>query len=174
VAKAAGIATGLAALMLLAMCQKSSTSVAGAANAGATPAAQADRSDGGRATVSAAHADCRVLPSPDAASVVRLTHAARLEVLERRGGWIKVSPTGEACWVAASQVDDSPAPDRAPAALYAPGVSDSTPITRRRSPRRSSGLYSAGSCACGSGNVCTGPRGGRYCITSGGNKRYGM
>ena len=26
------------------------------------------------------------------------------------------------------------------------------------------------SCACGHGNVCTGPRGGRYCITSGGNK----
>lgn len=24
------------------------------------------------------------------------------------------------------------------------------------------------------GNVCIGPRGGRYCITSGGNKRYGI
>lgn len=28
------------------------------------------------------------------------------------------------------------------------------------------------SCSCGSGSVCTGPRGGRYCVTSGGNKRY--
>jgi len=30
------------------------------------------------------------------------------------------------------------------------------------------------SCPCSSGRVCIGPRGGRYCITSGGNKRYGV
>lgn len=28
------------------------------------------------------------------------------------------------------------------------------------------------SCSCRSKRVCTGPRGGRYCITSGGKKRY--
>lgn len=27
-------------------------------------------------------------------------------------------------------------------------------------------------CACGTGNICTGPRGGRYCTTGSGNKRY--
>ena len=32
---------------------------------------------------------------------------------------------------------------------------------------------SASGCPCGTGSLCTGPRGGRYCITSGGNKRYG-
>lgn len=31
-----------------------------------------------------------------------------------------------------------------------------------------------GECPCNGGNVCVGPRGGRYCITSGGNKRYGV
>lgn len=30
----------------------------------------------------------------------------------------------------------------------------------------------AGDCGCNTGNVCTGPRGGRYCITAAGNKRY--
>ena len=29
-----------------------------------------------------------------------------------------------------------------------------------------------GSCPCGTGSACYGPRGGRYCYTSGGNKRY--
>ena len=29
-------------------------------------------------------------------------------------------------------------------------------------------------CPCGSANVCVGPRGGRYCLTSSGNKRYGV
>lgn len=33
---------------------------------------------------------------------------------------------------------------------------------------------STSGCSCGSGHVCIGPRGGRYCITSGGNKRYGI
>lgn len=31
-----------------------------------------------------------------------------------------------------------------------------------------------GGCSCAGGNVCYGSRGGRYCITSGGNKRYGI
>lgn len=30
----------------------------------------------------------------------------------------------------------------------------------------------AGSCPCSSGNLCTGPRGGRYCLTPAGNKSY--
>lgn len=42
------------------------------------------------------------------------------------------------------------------------------------SKRRSTGSYIGGSCPCSGGNVCIGPRGGRYCITSGGNKRYGV
>jgi len=57
---------------------------------------------------------------------------------------------------------------------------------RRRSTtrRRSSGGYSVpagargvsddGECSCRSGKVCVGPRGGHYCFTSGGNKRYGV
>lgn len=30
----------------------------------------------------------------------------------------------------------------------------------------------ASGCSCRSGNICTGPRGGRYCITDGGHKSY--
>ena len=35
-------------------------------------------------------------------------------------------------------------------------------------------VYDGGSCPCSGSRVCIGPRGGRYCITSGGNKRYGV
>jgi hypothetical protein len=159
--KAAGLATGAGALLLLAMCQKSPTSITAAALADPAPATQPVTLDDDRSTV-------------------RLVRGARLEILERRGAWAKVSPTGEACWIAAAQIDDTPAPDRAPTALYAPSASAAVPLARRRAsaaagrPRRSTGLSSGGSCPCGSGNICIGPRGGRYCITSGGNKRYGM
>jgi hypothetical protein len=37
-------------------------------------------------------------------------------------------------------------------------------------PQRSSAA--PGDCSCRSGNVCTGPRGGRYCMTDAGNKSY--
>jgi hypothetical protein len=34
--------------------------------------------------------------------------------------------------------------------------------------------YQQDQCSCFGHNVCFGPKGGRYCITSGGNKRYGV
>lgn len=43
-----------------------------------------------------------------------------------------------------------------------------------RSHRGSGGGYSGSGCPCSGSQVCIGPRGGRYCITSGGNKRYGV
>ena len=59
---------------------------------------------------------------------------------------------------------------------------------RRRSSRRGSRRWTrgvsggvggssdttSGECPCNGGKVCVGPRGGRYCITSSGNKRYGV
>lgn len=39
---------------------------------------------------------------------------------------------------------------------------------------RGSDSGSSRSCPCSGRNVCTGPRGGRFCMTSGGNKRYGV
>jgi hypothetical protein len=47
----------------------------------------------------------------------------------------------------------------------------STPKKKRRSY---GGDYSGSGCSCSGHLVCIGPRGGRYCITSGGNKRYGV
>lgn len=41
-----------------------------------------------------------------------------------------------------------------------------TPVTSKKQ------TYSIGGCSCGTGNYCYGPRGGRYCYTSGGNKSY--
>jgi hypothetical protein len=66
----------------------------------------------------------------------------------------------------------------------APGPRLGNPLqgssTRRRSKasgrgsRARGGSSVGGSCPCSGSNVCVGPRGGRYCITSGGNKRYGV
>jgi hypothetical protein len=34
------------------------------------------------------------------------------------------------------------------------------------------GIDGGGQCPCGSGRLCTGPRGGVYCVTPAGNKSY--
>lgn len=44
--------------------------------------------------------------------------------------------------------------------------------TTRSAKASSGGGYSEPDCSCGGGNFCYGPRGGHYCITSGGHKDY--
>jgi len=42
----------------------------------------------------------------------------------------------------------------------------------RSAPQRAMGASVASECPCSGGKLCTGPRGGKYCITAGGNKSY--
>lgn len=58
---------------------------------------------------------------------------------------------------------------------------DTAADAKRRTRRRARGFNistprgtTSGSCPCNGGDVCVGPRGGRYCITSSGRKRYGV
>jgi hypothetical protein len=50
----------------------------------------------------------------------------------------------------------------------------SMPKKRAKKRSRSRGGYYNEGCPCSGRQICIGPRGGRYCITSGGNKRYGV
>lgn len=58
-------------------------------------------------------------------------------------------------------------------------LAGSKPKRRRRIRGMSGGAGARGTaddgkCPCNGGKVCVGPRGGRYCITSSGGKRYGV
>jgi hypothetical protein len=65
------------------------------------------------------------------------------------------------------RLSPDPRPRQAATPSPAPPVSSPTRAMTLAKP-----IVSSGSCSCSSGRVCVGPRGGRYCITSGGNKRY--
>lgn len=43
---------------------------------------------------------------------------------------------------------------------------------RSGTPQRATGGGVASECPCSGGTFCTGPRGGKYCVTAGGNKSY--
>jgi hypothetical protein len=56
----------------------------------------------------------------------------------------------------------------------ATGSTKRTKSRRSRTGRKARYQSGGSGCPCSGSLVCIGPRGGRYCITSGGNKRYGV
>lgn len=140
----------------------------------------------------------RAGPSARSAVVRTLSRGDRVRVVRRAGRWLEVAQGGQSFWVARRYV--VPAASRGAgerrssarfrasvhgASYRARGVSGAVAHARRvasgrgrhkkrRRARGYEGYGSSGSCPCSGSRVCIGPRGGRYCITSGGNKRYGV
>jgi hypothetical protein len=114
--------------------------------------------------------NCRASASTSSQVIERFSRNEQVIVAEVTGGWARIerSPT---CWIRQDLLSET-------FSFYSPPAR-STPSPRRRSDGSSGrsarrGPYSDGSCPCSGSRVCIGPRGGRYCITSGGNKRYGV
>lgn len=142
--------------------------------------------------VTGSSVNCREEGSATSKIVKVLNRGDRALIVDRVAGWANLDLGEEACWVLAKYVGSQAlaGADEANAlkgALTASGrakakssgapraLAASSPVRKsaKRSPRASSG-YAVGSCPCSGSRVCIGPRGGRYCITSGGNKRYGV
>lgn len=110
-----------------------------------------------------------VRSTPNGPVTGALKHGTPVDIHHEEGGWSRISVNSQpARWVSSAhlckQRDCSDIPKWKPAPV-APPVS--APVRRAAPPASSS--YG---CPCSSSNNCYGPRGGRYCITSGGNKRY--
>lgn len=100
--------------------------------------------------------------SPNGAVLGGLSRGTQVTVEGRDGSWAKVSAgSSRTGWIAERYTCATSNCWRRVAA--APAL-----VTRARAaPQR----YGS-SCPCSGSANCIGPRGGRYCITSGGNKRY--
>lgn len=113
----------------------------------------------------------RAGPSKSAEVIGKFRQDDALFVQERQGDWMKVAQGAAVYWVASSHV----ASKRKPRAASRPSHGSSSRYrphskTHYARPQR----FSDDNCPCRSDRVCIGPRGGRYCITSGGTKRYGV
>ncbi|WP_415817157.1 SH3 domain-containing protein [Bordetella tumbae] len=109
--------------------------------------------------------------SPNGTVVGSLMRGVSVKVYVRQGDWGRITPDGQSeRWVSMTHLcsdrnclqKDAP---KKSSALLQQSTSSSPRINRLTS------TYSGG-CPCSSSSNCFGPRGGRYCITSGGNKRY--
>lgn len=134
---------------------------------------------------------CRSAPQPDSSAVRTLAAGEQVMLGRHQGGGVQVTTGSPACWitVAAGAPQASPAHHRAArthsqphTAAHLRGRASRSHYAalrlsrqhRTRGRARSSGATYGGSCPCSGSRICIGPRGGRYCITSGGNKRYGV
>ncbi|WP_434674476.1 SH3 domain-containing protein [Pseudomonas sp. R1-15] len=103
---------------------------------------------------------------PGGKVISKLQRGDNVQVFEKRNEWVRISIDGQpARWLSSKRLCSG-------SNCYV----RTQPKSLRPAPQpayRPATEYSS-SCPCSSGNVCIGPRGGRYCITSGGNKRYGV
>lgn len=107
-----------------------------------------------------------VRDQPSGKVVSKLKRGEKVQVFETRNEWARISIDGQSPkWLSLKSLCSG---------LGCYVVSKPKPMTQHVQPARQQIPAYGSSCPCSSGNVCIGPRGGRYCITSGGNKRYGM
>lgn len=114
-----------------------------------------------------------VRSTPKGKVVASLQRGLPVRVHEELAGWSRISQAGEAArWVSSSSLCDAPGCWARRPTSSAPSAP--APRLYTQPDQRSGPSSHSSSCPCSSGSVCIGPRGGRYCITSGGNKRYGI
>lgn len=103
---------------------------------------------------------------PGGKVISKLKRGEKVQVFETRNEWARISIDGQSSkWISSKSLCSGPGCYVVPK----PRPSAQLPLpARQQTPAYGS------SCPCSSGSVCIGPRGGRYCITSGGNKRYGV
>lgn len=131
--------------------------------------------------------NCRRSSATSSPIVTSFEQGTSATVRERGASWTKLESASGDCWVANRLLSNEPvaATTSAPASPTALLSSSSEKSHRsgaggsrekarhhRASTRRDS--YLDEGCPCSGSRICIGPRGGRYCITSGGNKRYGV
>lgn len=110
-----------------------------------------------------------VRDKPNGAIIDRLKRGQSVFIYDVSGDWERISKESEPQrWVGSSLLCSY-------GGCYVGKTVKSSTVNRATSytPATSKKqTYSVGGCSCGTGNYCYGPRGGRYCYTSGGNKSY--
>jgi len=107
-----------------------------------------------------------VREQPGGRVISKLQRGDRVQIYQKTNDWVRISIDGQPTkWLSSQNLCSG-------SKCYV--VSTPKPVRPVLQPVGRPANEYGSSCPCSSGNVCIGPRGGRYCITSGGNKRYGV
>lgn len=117
--------------------------------------------------------NCRADRTTSASVVERLSRGDLVRITQDQDGWSLLDRSAD-CWASSVYLAANSPPYQAPAPQRSYSSDSSGGSSAGSSRSRARGHPDGGICPCSGNNVCIGPRGGRYCITSGGNKRYGV
>jgi len=167
----------IAAILIIAKCSGSTSTDASPAPAESASSAYAEPTgaalrfaDGDAVTINSAALRTRSEPSATGSVTGSFRKGETATIVRRSGEWLQVAQGAALVWIAANHVH---AARPKPQGL----LSDGTHPTRARGRHHSTtsrSYFNDDACPCSGSHVCIGPRGGRYCITRGGNKRYGV
>lgn len=121
--------------------------------------------------VSADVLNCRSDPNKDGYIISKLERGKQVSVDQKDGLWSKLN--SPRCWVLTRYISSRYISTSRPSNTRSGFYRGSRQRSNKRSKSPSGNNYGS-SCPCSGSSICIGPRGGRYCITSGGNKRYGV
>ncbi|WP_338149583.1 hypothetical protein [Acinetobacter higginsii] len=113
-----------------------------------------------------------VRDKPNGTVIGQLKRGQSLFIYDVAGEWERISKEGELQkWVDSNLLCSSvncykSSNNTVSQKVVNKSISSNTYVTPRKQ------VTAIGGCSCGSGNYCYGPRGGRFCYTSGGNKAY--
>jgi hypothetical protein len=123
-------------------------------------------------TITVSHAGGRSTPDRSGPVVIVLKSGDRVRVVKSENGWKQVIKDGITVWILARQMSSTIEPRAKPVETRTQTLPRHTPAVVVRKKQRPAS--SASRCSCSSRSVCTGPRGGRYCLNANGNKVYGQ
>ena len=134
--------------------------------------AAAQFADGDRVAVTSTSLFTRSEPSTGAVVTGSFRKGETATIVRRSGEWLQVAQGAAMVWIAANHVKAT----RPNTQGFSSGHSTRQSKHRRNRAGASSApaTYFDAGCPCSGSRVCIGPRGGRYCITRSGRKRYGV
>lgn len=113
-----------------------------------------------------------VRDKPNGLVIDKLARGHSVFVYDVSGVWERISKESESQqWVDSRLLCSSDGCYKITSSTPNHMLSTYTPSKSTYTPKKKV-ISSIGGCSCGTGNYCYGPRGGRYCYTSGGNKAY--
>jgi len=132
--------------------------------------AAAKFSEGDSVQVTSKSLRTRSAPSSSASVSGTLRRGEKATIVGRSGEWLQVAQGSALIWIAANHVRAV----RSQPQGFMSASSSHRSHSRKSHGSSGTGFYQDAGCPCAGSRVCIGPRGGRYCITSGGRKRYGI
>ncbi|NUF24773.1 SH3 domain-containing protein [Acinetobacter oleivorans] len=110
---------------------------------------------------------------PNGSVVAKLGRGEKVDIYEKKGNWVRISLNSSSPqWISEKLLCETEDCFKQKTRKTKSNNYQALKSQSHHSLKKQSQKYYDSDCSCAVVDYCVGPRGGHYCITSGGNKRY--